>query len=92
MEFQNYINGQWVRSADGQTFEQRNPANLEHLTGEWPKSTRADAKAAIEAAHAAFPEWAGIGVHQRAEYLSRAVEVMSRARPTSCNAASRARA
>ncbi len=76
MEFQNYINGQWVGSADGQTFEQRNPANLEHLTGEWPKGTRADAKAAIEAAHAAFPEWAGIGVHQRAEYLSRAVEVM----------------
>jgi aldehyde dehydrogenase (NAD+) len=76
MKYQNYINGEWVGSADGKTFEQRNPANLEQVTGEWPKSTREDAGQAIESAHAAFAEWSGIGVHKRAEYLSRAVTVM----------------
>ena len=76
MNYQNYIDGEWVGSADGRTFEQRNPANLEQVTGEWPKSTREDARRAIEAAHAAFPEWSGIGVHRRAEILSRAVAVM----------------
>ena len=76
MEQQNYIDGAWVPAADGQTFEQRNPADLGQVTGIWPKGTRDDARKAIESAHAAFPEWAGIGVFQRAEYLSRAVAVL----------------
>ena len=76
MEQQNYIDGAWVPAADGQTFEQRNPADLGQVTGIWPKGTRDDARKAIESAHAAFPEWAGIGVFQRAEYLSRAVTVL----------------
>ncbi len=76
MEQQNYIDGAWVGAAGGQTFEQRNPADLGLVTGIWPKGTRDDAKKAIESAHAAFPEWAGIGVYQRAEYLSRAVAVL----------------
>ena len=76
MDQQNYIDGAWVRSADGQTFEQRNPADLDQVTGIWPKGTRDDAQKAIESAHAAFPEWAGIGVYQRAAYLSRAVAVL----------------
>ena len=76
MEQQNYIDGAWVGAADGQTFEQRNPADLGQVTGIWPKGTRDDARKAIESAHAAFPEWAGIGVFQRAEYLSRAVAVL----------------
>ena len=76
MEFQNYINGEWVGSSDGQTFEQRDPANLESVTGVWPKSTRDDARRALEAAHEAFPAWNGLGVHGRAEYLSRAVAVL----------------
>ena len=76
MKSQNYIDGQWVGASDGQTFVQRNPADLEHVTGEWPQGTRADAEQAIEAAHAAFPAWADMGVYQRAEYLSRAVTVL----------------
>ena len=76
MDYKNYIDGEWVGSADGKTFEQRNPSNLEEVTGHWPKSTREDAKRAIESSHAAFADWSGIGVHQRAEYLSKAVAVM----------------
>ena len=78
MKSQNYINGQWVGASDGKTFAQLNPADLEHVTGEWPQGTSADAEQAIEAAHAAFPAWADMGVYQRAEYLSRAVAVLKR--------------
>ena len=76
MEHQNFIDGQFVGSSDGQTFEQRDPANLNNVTGTWPKSTREDARRAIEAAHAAFPGWSGLGVHQRAEIMSKAVTAM----------------
>ncbi|AWT59567.1 MAG: Aldehyde dehydrogenase, thermostable [Candidatus Moanabacter tarae] len=76
MQYQNYINGEFVGSSDGQTFEQRDPANLQNVTGEWPKSTREDARNAIEAAHKAFPSWADLGVYQRAEIMSKAVAAM----------------
>ena len=66
MTSRNYIDGQSVGASDGKTFAQRNPADLEQVTGEWPQSTCADAEEAIEAAHAAFPAWAGMGVYQRA--------------------------
>ena len=61
MKSQNYIDGQWVGASDGKTFAQRNPADLEQVTGEWPQGTSADAEQAIEAAHAAFPAWADMG-------------------------------
>ena len=76
MEPLNYIDGQSVGASDGKTFAQRDPADLEHVTGEWPQGTCADAEQAIEAAHAAFPAWAEMGVYQRAEHLSRAVAVL----------------
>ena len=76
MEFKNYINGAWVGAADGKTFVQRDPANLENVTGIWPSSTRQDAQRAIEAAHAAFPAWADLGVHGRAQYLSQALQIL----------------
>lgn len=76
MEYRNYINGEWVAASDGATFEQRNPANLDEVTGLWPMSPRADATRAIEAAQAAFPAWRDLGVYKRSEYLKRALELM----------------
>ena len=76
MTQRNHIDGNWVGAGDGSTFEQRNPANLDEVTGVWPKGTREDARQAIEAAHAAFGDWSGMSVHKRAEYLTRAVEVL----------------
>ncbi len=76
MTYHNYINGEWLPASDGATFEQRNPANLEEVTGFWPKSPRADATRAIEAAQAAYPGWRALGVHQRAGYLKRAHNLM----------------
>jgi acyl-CoA reductase-like NAD-dependent aldehyde dehydrogenase len=56
-ECRQFVGGEWVDAAGGETFEDVDP-----FTGETvatvPAGTRDDARRAIEAAAAAFPEWA----------------------------------
>jgi acyl-CoA reductase-like NAD-dependent aldehyde dehydrogenase len=78
--FQNYIDGKWVAAADGRTFEQRNPANLDEVTGRWPACTAEDAQRAIGAAERAFPAWRALTVYRRAEYLKKALGLMAERR------------
>ncbi len=75
-KFQNYIDGQWVDSSNSETFEQRNPANLDEVTGVWPASTREDTKSAIEAAQKAFLSWNKLPVAKRAEYFKKILNGM----------------
>jgi aldehyde dehydrogenase (NAD+) len=75
-KFKNYIDGKWVVSTSGKTFEQRNPANLDEVTGIWPAAPAQDVRSAIEAAQAAFPAWRKLPVSKRAEYLKQALENM----------------
>lgn len=75
-EFKNYIDGEWVGSSNGETFENRNPANTDELLGLFPKSPREDATRAIEAAHRAFPEWKKKSSIERAGIIARAAEIM----------------
>ncbi|MFA5203634.1 MAG: aldehyde dehydrogenase family protein [Lentisphaeria bacterium] len=72
----NCINGAWVPSAGGETYEQRNPADLTQVTARFQKSTLADTRAAVAAAKQAFPAWAALSVYQRADYLNRALQLM----------------
>ena len=37
-----YIDGQWVKSSTGKTFENRNPADVSEVIGTFPMSTLAD--------------------------------------------------
>lgn len=76
--YKNYINGVWVGSSDGKSFEQRNPANLDEVTGLYPLATRDDARRAIDCARTAFTEWSELTAYRRAEYLKKALEVMIR--------------
>ena len=73
----NYINGEWVDSASGATFEHLNPADLTVVTGVWPQSTVEDARAAVGAAEQAFESWGRLSVFERAEYLKKAVALMA---------------
>ena len=75
-EFMNYINGQWVRSSAAATFEQRNPANLDEVTGVFQRSSAADAGAALEAAAGAFPAWSALPVTERAELMKKVLDGM----------------
>ena len=53
----NIIGGQLSSSSDGATFTSTNPANHSDILGEFPLSSRDDVSAALDAAHAAFPDW-----------------------------------
>jgi acyl-CoA reductase-like NAD-dependent aldehyde dehydrogenase len=55
--YQMYIGGEWVDAKNKETFEDHNPYDGE-VFAEVPKGKREDATRAIEAAAAAFPEWA----------------------------------
>jgi acyl-CoA reductase-like NAD-dependent aldehyde dehydrogenase len=68
--FQNYIGGEWVDAASGETFESQNPATGE-LIGVFPKSGPEDVDRAVEAARAAYERWRLVPAPKRAEILFR---------------------
>ena len=51
-----FINGEWTGAADGTTYTKKSPFNGE-VASQVPAGKRADARRAIEAAHAAFQHW-----------------------------------
>ena len=67
--FQNYIDGSWVGTRSGRTFENRNPANCDDLIGEFQDSTADDVDAAIAAAARAYETWRLVPAPKRAEIL-----------------------
>jgi acyl-CoA reductase-like NAD-dependent aldehyde dehydrogenase len=71
-EFRNYIGGKWVPAASGETFESRNPANLDEVMGSFPHSSEEDVDAAVQAARDAYHDWMMTPVPERADYLMRA--------------------
>lgn len=68
--FELYINGQWQPAANGESFAVENPATGEEV-GRAPAAGRAETRAAIEAAAAAFPAWAARSSHERSAMLLR---------------------
>jgi acyl-CoA reductase-like NAD-dependent aldehyde dehydrogenase len=76
--FKNYINGEWLESASGRAFENRNPADIDELVGMFPLSTEEDVDAAVDAAADAFQTWRLVPAPKRAEILFRAAETLVR--------------
>jgi alpha-ketoglutaric semialdehyde dehydrogenase len=74
--YNNYIDGRWIPSATGQTFENRNPANIGDLIGLFQHSSRADVEAAIEAAARAYETWRLVPAPVRAEMLFKAAQLL----------------
>ncbi len=68
-----YIGGLRVRSR--QTFSDISPID-ESLLGEISAGGAAEVDRAVEAASAAFPEWAALGAHGRAPYLQRLADII----------------
>lgn len=71
----NYINGAWVQAASGKTITVRNPATGE-VVGQVPALSAAETRAAIEAAHAAFPAWRKLLAKERGAILMRLAALM----------------
>lgn len=74
----NYIDGEWVPSSSGRTFENRNPANQDEVVGRFADSTREDAERAVDSARDAFPRWRAVPAPRRGEILYRAAEILVR--------------
>jgi alpha-ketoglutaric semialdehyde dehydrogenase len=68
--FQNYIAGEWVDAAGGETFESLNPATGETI-GVFPRSGAEDVGRAVAAAKAAYEEWRLVPAPRRGEMLYR---------------------
>lgn len=74
--FKNLIGGEWVTSADGATFLNENPAKQGDIIGAFPSATKADTRAAIEAARAAAPGWANLPPPARGAILDKAARIL----------------
>jgi succinate-semialdehyde dehydrogenase/glutarate-semialdehyde dehydrogenase len=72
-----WIGGKWRKSSDGQRFDVIDPATENTITSV-ASATVDDAKAAVDAASAAFAGWAGKKPRERAEVLRKAYELIMR--------------
>jgi succinate-semialdehyde dehydrogenase / glutarate-semialdehyde dehydrogenase len=70
-----FIAGEWQPAASGLTTEIRNPANDESL-GTVPNMGAAEARRAIEAAHAALPAWSKRTAGDRARVMRKWFDLM----------------
>ena len=75
--FQNYIGGEWVDAASGETFESASPADGETI-GIFPMSGADDVDRAVAAAKAAFEEWRLVPAPKRGEILFQLARVLER--------------
>jgi alpha-ketoglutaric semialdehyde dehydrogenase len=74
--YQNYIGGEWVAAASGQTHENRNPATGE-LIGRFPRSGAEDVNRAVAAARKAFDGWRLTPAPRRGEMLFRVGQLLA---------------
>lgn len=71
-----YINGNYVPSSTGDSFEVRHPFSGE-LVGTAASASSADAKAAVEAAQQAFTTWEHSTPNERRDIFLRAAELIT---------------
>jgi acyl-CoA reductase-like NAD-dependent aldehyde dehydrogenase len=74
--FANYVRGEWRPSQSGRTYEKRNPWRPSEIVGEFPASDEDDVDAAVQAAAAAFPEWARLAPARRSALLLAAADAV----------------
>src|SRR5437870_13786768 len=74
--YKNFIDGEWVESTTGETFEDRNPADSREVVGIFQKSGKDDVDAAIDAARRAFAKWRLVPAPRRAEIVYKAAEML----------------
>jgi aldehyde dehydrogenase (NAD+) len=74
--FQNYIGGEWVDAANGETFESVSPANGDAI-GVFPRSSIEDADRAVAAAKAAWEDWRLVPAPERGQILYRFANLLT---------------
>lgn len=74
--YKNFIQGEWVDSASGQTFENLNPADRRDVVGVFQKSNADDVNRAVAAAKEAFKTWRLVPAPKRGEMLYRVAQIL----------------
>src|SRR5690242_1836788 len=74
--FKNFIDGEWVESSSGETFENISPADTRDVVGIFQKSIKTDVDAAVDAARRAFAKWRLMPAPRRAEIIYLAAEML----------------
>jgi 1-pyrroline dehydrogenase len=74
-QHKNFVGGEWVDSAGGETMEVLNPSTGE-VIAEVARSTAEDADKAVRAAKSALPEWLETTPGERAELLFRLADLI----------------
>jgi alpha-ketoglutaric semialdehyde dehydrogenase len=74
--FKNYIGGEWVDAASGDTFESTSPANGDSI-GVFPKSGPDDVERAVAAAKEAYEDWRLVPAPKRGEILFRFAQLLT---------------
>ncbi len=72
-----YLNGKWVESDEGKTFQAVNPANGEPLST-CEEASRTDVDRALDAAWAAWDSWKNTTVAERADALMKIADVIDK--------------
>src|SRR5258708_2454613 len=75
--YKKFMDGEWVESSTGETFENRNPADTREVVGIFRKSGKDDVDAAVDAAKRAFEKWRLVPAPRRAELVFRAAEMLA---------------
>lgn len=87
--FQNFIAGQWVDAASGETFENRNPARQDDLIGLFPRSSTEDVDRAVESAKRGFELWRSTPAPERGAILKRVGDILTDRKEEIARAATR---
>ena len=74
-EYKLFLNGEWLDSSTGETFEDINPATLEPI-GLFQKASPEDVKNAVDSARDAFDSWSSTPAPQRGKILFRAASML----------------
>ena len=73
--YQIYIDGKWINSVTGKTFESLNPAN-EDVVGEFQSCNSYDVNKAVDAAEKAYSSWSSLPAPKRGELLLKVANLL----------------
>jgi len=75
-QFRNFVAGEWVAPAGGEYFENRNPADMSDVVGQFPLSGAADVERAVESAWRGFELWRRTPAPARGDVMRRIGDLM----------------
>ena len=76
-KYGNYINGKFVEPKSGKYFDNTSPISNEKICAV-ARSNEKDVEAALDAAHAAFPEWGKTDITTRSIILNKIADVLEK--------------